>query len=231
VIADNVISGSYDNSSNHTDGNGIIVDGNRSIPPALIANNLTYENGGRGIEVANNRGDVWVVNNTGYADGLDLQIGDGQAPEFAAIHASDVHFVNDLAFGRRRSAGFRTAYVYNNTASVTRWAHDLGFDGVTTGVSPAVTHNRAAYWYVNPLLVNPPRVPHSRTPWASAVPPWRVGHDFVPRRRSPTLGAGANPATVPGATRALAAGLERYVRTRARGGHRGRRRIDIGAYI
>src|SRR5947209_1531390 len=35
VIADNIVAGSYDNSSNHSDGNGIIVDGSGSIPPAL----------------------------------------------------------------------------------------------------------------------------------------------------------------------------------------------------
>jgi hypothetical protein len=33
IIADNIISGQYDNSTNHSDGNGIIIDGSGAIPP------------------------------------------------------------------------------------------------------------------------------------------------------------------------------------------------------
>lgn len=208
VIADNVISGSYDNSSAHSDGNGIIVDGAGSIPPVLIANNLVYENGGRGIEDSRNRGDVWIVNNTAYADGLDLTIGAGQAPEFAAIDASHVHFVNDLAYGRKNGGSYQTAWVYNNTHSKISWSHDVGFDGVTIGVSKPVIHNRADYRYANPMFTSPPPVPGGAAPWAAATPPWAIGDDFMLQAKSPALRAGG---TIRHATAALAVVLREFL--------------------
>jgi Right handed beta helix region len=197
-IVGNVVSGSYDNSSYHSDGNGIIVDGSGSIPPALIANNLVYENGGSGIVVYYNSGDIWVENNTAYANGLDLQVGSGQSPDFIANYATSVHFVNDLAYGRANGSNYTTACLYNSANSSTiGWAHNLGYNGTTLGVSSSIVRDPSRYRYINPLFSRVPAIPPTRTPWASATPPWRIGNDFTPRAGSPTLHAGVDPPPSP----------------------------------
>src|SRR2546430_12722425 len=47
IASNNIITGEYDGSSNHTDGNGIILDLGSNTPPALIINNVVYGNGDR----------------------------------------------------------------------------------------------------------------------------------------------------------------------------------------
>jgi Right handed beta helix region len=225
VIVDNIISGSYDNSGNHSDGNGIIVDGSGSIPPALIANNLVYENGGRGIEVYYNSGAVWVVNNTAYADGLDLQDAGGQAPDFMAMDATGAHFVNDLAYGRENGSSYTTGYIYNNTSSTIGWATSIGYDGSSPGVASG------SFAYANPQFTGAPAIPTTGTPWASATPPWSIGSDLTVQASSPAVNAGTNPATAPGMTSALAAGIQQYMATDLAGNPRTQGgTTDIGAY-
>jgi hypothetical protein len=202
-IIGNVISGSYDNSYHHTDGNGIIVDGTGSIPPVLIANNLVYENGGSGVAVGRTSGPVWVVNNTGYANGLDRRVSGGYAADFLAADASSVHFVNNVAYGRRHGV----SYTYNNTHSSISWSHNLGYDGITSGVPRSITSNRRYYRYANPRFVSVPAVPSGPSPWARATPPWRLGRAFHLRRRSAARGSGIVPSRAPGITAQLAFGL------------------------
>jgi Right handed beta helix region len=216
-IADNIVSGSYDNSINHSEGNGIVVDGMGSIPPALVINNLVYENGGRGISVYHNAGDIWVVNNTAYADGLDLKVGGGQAPEFLATSASNVHFVNDLAYGRQITGGYSTAYTYNNTSSTISWVTSIGYNGSTMGLSASVRRDPRRYRYANPGFTSTPPVPATETPWTGATPPWSIGDAFALLPGSQALHAGVDPITVRGITRALASGLRAFVRTEQAG--------------
>jgi len=55
IISNNIVVGEFDSSSNHTDGNGIILDlsngsynaSTANTPPVLIINNVVYGNGGR----------------------------------------------------------------------------------------------------------------------------------------------------------------------------------------
>src|SRR5207253_5928147 len=57
IISNNIVAGEFDSSSNHTDGNGIILDlsngsynaSTANTPPVLIINNVVYGNGGRCI--------------------------------------------------------------------------------------------------------------------------------------------------------------------------------------
>src|SRR5581483_8857503 len=162
-----------------------------------------YENGGAGILVARTPGSMWVVNNTGYANGLDKRISSGYAADFMAVSSSDVHFVNDLAYGRRHGR----AYTYNNTDSSIGWSHNLGFAGPTTGVAPSILRNRGSYRYANPRFISLPRVPGGQTPWAHAVPPWRLGRAFPLRRGSAALARGVTPSQVAGISAVLAAGF------------------------
>src|SRR6266446_4887102 len=76
-VLNNIISGTYDASAYHTDGNGIIMDlsndssnpSTANTPPVLIANNVVFENGGRCITifVVTN---IWTINNTCYKNAL-----------------------------------------------------------------------------------------------------------------------------------------------------------------
>src|SRR5712672_889958 len=63
IISNNIITGEFDGSPNHTDGNGIILDLGTNTPPALIVNNVVYGNGGRCIQ-ANVVTNFWIINNT-----------------------------------------------------------------------------------------------------------------------------------------------------------------------
>ena len=227
-IVGNVISGSYDNSSRHTDGNGIIVDGSGSIPPALIANNLVYENGGAGIDVYYNSGDVWVVNNTAYANGLDLKPGRRTA-DYSIRHAARAHLVNDLAYGRKNGSTYTTAYLYQSAnGSTIDWATSIGYNGTVLSVDPSIATNPRRYRYVNPLFTRLPVIPFGSTPWADATPPWRIGNDFSLQASSPAIGAGTNPTT--GMSGAEATSAQHYLTTDLAGKGSTHGKVDVGAY-
>jgi parallel beta-helix repeat protein len=191
IIVGNVISGTEDNSGHHTDGNGITVDGSGSIPPALISGNTVFENGGSGIVVYDNGGDIWVVNNTAYANALD-QRESRYASEIVALDATNVHFVNNITVGGRRRLD-RPSYLFNNTHSVISWSRNVGYSGKTIGVPLGVILNRLFYVYANPRFRRLPPIPRGGAPWRRAVPPWRVRGDFTVARSSPAKEAGAHP--------------------------------------
>jgi chitodextrinase len=231
VIANNIISGAYDNSGNHTDGNAIIIDGSGSIPPALIANNLTYQNGGRGIEVYQNSGNVWVVNNTAYSNGLDMQVGSGQAPDFMAMNATNVHFVNNIAFGRKNNQNFTSAYIYNNTSATINWARNIGYNGSTPGVSSSTTSDTSQYRNTDPQFAAAPPVPTNSTPWTNAVAPWNIGTSLTLKTTSPAINTGINPANATGMTTDLANSMAPYLQTDLAGNPRIKNGTpDLGAY-
>ncbi len=86
-----------------TDGNGIIIDENDTQGDAytartLVANNVTFGNGGRGILVFDSSR-VDVVNNLSYQNLFTDQLmgRDGPHPEIAVANASDVHIYNNIA--------------------------------------------------------------------------------------------------------------------------------------
>jgi hypothetical protein len=220
-IVGNVISGSYDNSPNHTDGNGIIVDGSGAIPPALIANNLVFENGGAGIEVYYNSGDIWVVNNTAYANGLDLQVAGGGSSDFVANRASGVHFVNDLAYGRQNGASYHSAFVFRSVnGSPATAAAALGYNGDS--------NLQAGYRYADPMFSSRPAIPTGSAPWSQAMPPWQISTDFTLRPGSPALGSGTDPYA--GMSAAEAASAKDFLGIDLAGNYRPRQGPSIGAY-
>jgi hypothetical protein len=102
IISNNIVAGEVDQSSAHTDGNGIILDLpyglNTNTPPALVLNNVGYGNGADCIETFGNfttsqfLTNAWVVNNTCYANNLD-QSGRGA---ITAQVTSNSFFVNNI---------------------------------------------------------------------------------------------------------------------------------------
>jgi parallel beta-helix repeat protein len=86
-----------------TDGNGIIIDDSRNTQNestlgvykafTYIANNLVFDNGGRGIHVYSSD-NVYIVNNTCYKNCQTPAFKDG---EFTAYDASEIYFYNNIA--------------------------------------------------------------------------------------------------------------------------------------
>lgn len=87
-----------------TDGNGIIVDDTRhtqngsTLPPykgrTLIANNITYKNGGTGIHTYKSD-HVDIINNTAYLNNQSPEINYGQ---ILASTSSDVRILNNIMY-------------------------------------------------------------------------------------------------------------------------------------
>jgi parallel beta-helix repeat protein len=212
-IIGNVVSGAYDNSSHRTDGNGIIVDGSGAIPPSLIANNIVYGNGGSGIVVFHTSGDIWVVNNTSYANGLDLVPSHGRSAEYLVDQSSNVHLINDLAYGRGRGSSYARAYLFHNVQSTSTMSHDIGFGGRSRGVVGPGNGPNWSFRKENPRFVSLPAIPATPRPWATSPPWWAVSHDFRLRRNSPARRGGISPLLAAGMTPALATGIIEYLPT------------------
>ncbi|MGF1597356.1 MAG: right-handed parallel beta-helix repeat-containing protein [Acidimicrobiales bacterium] len=84
-----------------TDGNGIIIDQSKEFGytgRTLVANNVVFDNGGRGILVLESSR-VDIVFNTTYANGRTEGL-DGGPVELAAGRSDDVRILNNLAWSR-----------------------------------------------------------------------------------------------------------------------------------
>jgi parallel beta-helix repeat protein len=150
VISENV---TYDNKETaailgqHTDGNGIIVDDwldtqdSPSQPytsQALVQGNLSFNNGGRGIEVFLST-NVTVANNTCYNNNLDMQDPGTWRGELASFASSNITWINNIAWTVPAPSNpklqFNTAMVQgtyggwpdNNVV----WTYNITFDGTS----------------------------------------------------------------------------------------------------
>src|SRR6185436_17519705 len=133
VFTNNIISGEYDSSSYHSDGNGIIVDGGYSTqytPKVLIANNVVYANGGPCVVLYEQTGGHWVVNNTCYKNSLDLQVG---GCGFARGCSGEIT-VNQT----------KTNVIVNNIART--WDIQRGYNGCCNATGNLLDHN---LWWGN----------------------------------------------------------------------------------
>src|SRR5205823_3431950 len=95
IASNNIITGEYDGSSNHTDGNGIILDLGSNTPPALIINNVVYGNGGRCIQ-ANSVTNFYIINNTCYKNNLDTSL--GNVGSFTSQNSNNGYFINNITY-------------------------------------------------------------------------------------------------------------------------------------
>lgn len=93
-----------------TDGNGIIIDDNDSNgyqARTLVADNVVYNNGGRGILVFQSSR-VDVINNVSYHNAFteNLMGRDGPHPEIAVAKGDDVRIYNNIAVPRAGNQAF-----------------------------------------------------------------------------------------------------------------------------
>jgi len=132
-----------------TDGNGIIIDdldntqSNNVIYTGrtLVSNNLSYNNGGRGIHIFYSR-NVDVINNTTFDNNSILPGKDNG--ELSAIFANSCVFFNNIAFAREQHGA---TYTYGNGPDVV-FTYNLYFNGPVSAVG-------SGDLIANPLFVDP----------------------------------------------------------------------------
>ncbi len=230
-VVNNIISGSYDGSSNHSDGNGIIMDDGETAatPPVLIANNLVYMNGGRCIHIYLNHS-KWVINNTCYANSLDGEIGGGTGSvgEYSTLDASKVYFINNVV--KAWTKGY--PFLQYNSSEIKYYRNTYYGGKGLRGISSTVANDPAQLREVAPQFVDPIKLdPTADGQYRNALHPNQVGNRFTLQADSPLINAGIDPRTVPGMTAEIKAGIEQYVLKDLQGTARPQGSgFDIGAY-
>lgn len=227
VIVDNVITGGVDNSSHHSDGNGISVDLGNKVSPTLIANNVVYMNGGRGIVTVWVSGSVYVVNNTLYKNGLDLRMrGIGEA---VSQGSSNQVWANNIVYAWER----RYTYQFLDSSTAITHSHDAHFGGNGLQSIPStIANDPTKIMLANPLFADAPVVDATADgQWRNPPAPWTLGKRLSTHRGSPLVDTAVDPRTLPGLDAALLAGITRWVMTAIDGKPRpAGAGFDYGAY-
>ena len=216
VISNNIIAGEVDQSSNHSDGNGIILDLGGNTPPALILNNVVYGNGGRCIS-PNHVQNFYIINNTCYDNALDSS--EPNFPEFGVNGSSNGFLVNNIAFAVSSS---NPSFAQYNSVSNVNYTADMYFNGSPNFSSSQLIH-------ANPLFLSPPSL--ALGGFATALAPSLLGNALTLLPLSPAYGKGIDPSTLSGLPAAIVSDLKTYIytdingRARPKGGG-----VDLGAY-
>jgi hypothetical protein len=235
IIANNIISGQYDGSDKHTDGKGIILDlsanrtsgiGNAHTPPALIINNVVYQNGGQCITLFT-VSNAWVVNNTCYKNNLDVQVGSGRAGQIGTNASHDVWFINNISVSWKST---NSAYYSIGSSYNVRWYRNLYHVG---GLSGFTSFAPMQFFKSDPLFVAPPDVhPTAERQYAAALPPDKLANGLRLRPGSPASNKGVDSATLPNVPAAIVTDLKKYIYKDIDGNSRTPRgSFDLGAYI
>ena len=203
-VTNNIISGTSDESTYHSDGNGIIMDGGGNAPTVLIANNLVYENGGRCIHNFNVQ-NVWIVNNTCYKNGLDSRL--GATGEFTNYNAQNIHLINNIALA------WTGRYPYKvQSSSAVSFSRNSAWGGLTSIVPSTVLSDPTQLRTTQPEFLNAPSVDATQDQQQrQALAPWLTGTSFAELAGAPLVDSGTDPQTAPGVTTALLTGLKAYV--------------------
>ena len=226
VISNNIVVGEYDSSSNHTDGNGIILDlsngsysaSTANTPPALIVNNVVYGNGGRCIHafVVTN---FWIVNNTCYKNNLDPTL--GNAGSFSTNNSHDGYFINNISVAWD---GNNPTYVQEGTNTNISYYADLAFG---SPVSFAYS-DPSQFIQADPLFINPPML--SGGQYTTALAPSLLGDGLKLLAASPARNKGVDPSAIPNLPPAIATDLKKYIYSDINGKARPQGGFDLGAY-
>lgn len=192
--------GSLPDTPYHTDGNGIDFDDYQNrytltppatpFPPypyhALVAGNVSYGNGGRGISVDPSSNNIEVYNNTTYGNGLDTQNG---AECEATLSGSGNVYANNILMGTsanehgcalRWNSAYGMSETGNSVVNNLTWNGTAGSQGlVVTGT----TNDAANLAYIQAAAQ---KNKLGADPLLSSV----ATQDFHPLAGSPVIGAG-----------------------------------------
>jgi hypothetical protein len=226
-VTNNIISGMYDRSSHHSEGNGIVMDDQRrdDTPPVLIANNVIYQNGRRCIS-SRYASRIWIVNNTCYKNTLALPAG-----EFQFYFTTENYVVNNLSYGwSRRPPYLDQQPIVDNHYYYNQWISSG--TGQPLVVPPGLVKDPTALKRSPPHFTNPPYVSDTgKGQYKNAVPPDQIKNQFYLRTGSPAILAGIDPTTIPGISAEIISGLQANVFTDIDGKTRYQGSLfDLGAY-
>src|SRR5882672_5214878 len=230
IISNNIITGEYDGSSNHTDGNGIILDlsngsyvySTANTPPALIINNVVYGNGGRCIQafVVTN---FWIVNNTCYKNNLDTSL--GNAGSFVTINSNNGYFINNITVAWQSN---NPSYDQGGTNANIHYYADM-YLGSANSFSYS---DPAQFIQADPLFLTPPVYsPTALGQYATSLAPALLGNGLTLVPLSPAYSRGIDPSTLPGLPANIVSDLKLYIYTDVNGKARPQGGgSDLGAY-
>jgi hypothetical protein len=216
VISNNIITGEVDQSSNHTDGNGIILDLGGNTPPALILNNVVYGNGGRCIE-PNQVQNFYVINNTCYDNALDPK--EPNFPDFGLNGSSNGYVVNNIGYAV--SSGNPAYAQYSGVSNVSYYTNlwDIG----------APNFSSSQFIQANPLFLKPPSL--GMGGFLNSLAASLLGNALTLQSGSPAYSRGIDPSTISGLSSSIMSDLKKHIytdingKTRSQGGS-----FDLGAY-
>jgi hypothetical protein len=220
IISNNVVTGEVDQSSKHTDGNGIILDlsnrtydyGSANTPPALVLNNVVYGNGGRCLE-AYTVTNFWFVNNTCFKNVVDLP--DKTDASITVNNSRDGYVVNNLVVAASAS---HPCYSEEHKAEEIRY-----FANLCSGSSNLLQHARSPQFIsADPLFARPPEFHANDAQENEAASSQRILKDgakdaladgFALLPRSPARGKGIDPSALPNLPSAIVSDLKKYIYT------------------
>ena len=219
IASNNIITGEYDGSSNHTDGNGIILDLGSNTPPALIINNVVYGNGGRCIQ-ANGVSNFWIINNTCYKNDLDTSL--GKVGSFTSQNSNNGYFINNITQAWQSS---NPSYDQEGTNSNIHYYADMYYGAGNNFTYAAPSQLIDA----NPLFLSPPSL--SVGGYVTSLIPSLLGNALTLQSNSPGYSKGIDPSTVSGLPAAIVTDLKNYIYTDIKGNLRPQGSgSDLGAY-
>src|ERR1700730_10953386 len=178
IISNNIVAGEVDQSSKHSDGNGIILDlsdrtynySSANTPPALILNNVVYGNGGRCIEaylVTN----FWIVKKTCYKKNLDPSI--GRAGSITINNSHEGYVINNIAVPGGTAS---RCYDEENITKDIRYFRNMCFGGPDeTSLSDPAQVTQA-----DPVFLRPPYFqPRGKVEYDKALRPALLGNRLM----------------------------------------------------
>ncbi len=230
VISNNIISGQFDPTSAHTDGNGISLDlsSQSSTGATLVVNNVVFGNGGRGIDVGSSSPNFWtntiIVNNTCYMNSLDLTSLSVRS-NFMVLGSVNTHFINNISYAWTGWSGTVPNYQVVNGATGTTFNQELWYNGVLG------TSSTSQFMHADPLFVAPPSYNSTAgSQYASSIDPALLGNDLTLQSGSPAKGSGVDPSTISGIPSQVVTDMQRYIYLDINGVSRPHSGMDLGAY-